>query len=71
MIGKQWGLGRRLYRMLLWSEESDEYMGYEEQGMSFEEWNLHKNHSAIKINTDATPDQKENDYVTKEIPITH
>ena len=47
-------IGKLLYRILLWDEYFDEYIGYEEQGISFEEW---KN---IKITPNKTVNQIEN-----------
>lgn len=35
--------------MLLWSEEEDEYMGYEEQGMSYNEWKTYNKNRITKI----------------------
>jgi hypothetical protein len=31
-------LGAKLYRMFLWNEEEDDYMGFEEQGISYNDW---------------------------------
>ena len=31
-------LGAKLYRMFLWNEEDDKYMGFEEQSISYDDW---------------------------------
>ena len=43
-------LGAILYRKLLWNEEDDEYMGFEEQGINYEEWK-HSKMNKINVHT--------------------
>lgn len=34
---------RLLYTLFLWNEYDDEYLGYEEQGISYDEWKKRRN----------------------------
>ncbi|MCB2172539.1 hypothetical protein KQH65_07370 [archaeon] len=45
-----------MYRKLLWNEEDDEYMGFEEQGITYEEW---KHGKMNKINVHTLNDSQE------------
>jgi len=43
MFGVMKKIRHILYRLLLWNEEADEYKGYEEQGLTYDDWKLSKN----------------------------
>ena len=49
MMATRRGLGSRLYRMLLLSEEDDHYMEDEAQGMSYNEWKTYNEYRITKI----------------------
>jgi hypothetical protein len=56
-----------IYRFFLYNEYDDEYQGYEEQGISFEEWKTEqtlKKH--YKKNLTNTLEKHPNDYILPE-----
>ncbi len=46
----------KIHRMFLWNEEDDEYMGYEEQGVSYNDW---KQSHTSKVNPHSLFDYQE------------
>jgi hypothetical protein len=56
-----------IYRFFLYNEYDDEYLGYEEQGISFEEWKAEQTLKKLYEQTPRnTPKKHPSDYIQPE-----